>query len=92
MRRLAFGAVLFLALLGGLFLWWSSTRREPAHDDVDRGKEMEGGEGFQEGPKLDHKTLNGLKKLVLFVGHARSCHTFVASMLNAHPHDICSSA
>ena len=43
-------------------------------------------EGVEEIPKLTDKEMKGLKKLALFVGHARSCHTFVGSMLNAHPH------
>ena len=41
---------------------------------------------LEENPQLTEAEMDGLKKLALFVGHARSCHTFVGSMLNAHPH------
>ena len=95
------GAVLFIAFVCVICLFSLAGRytREPeqhldAHDAalVDGDRETEDDERLpenkelEERPTLTDREMNGLKKLALFVGHARSCHTFVGSMLNAHPH------
>ena len=37
---------------------------------------------------VDDSVYNGVKKLLFFVGHERSCHSFVGSVVDAHPHMI----
>ena len=58
---------------------WAPDRKK---EDGERLSESE----LDENPQLTKAEMDGIKKLALFVGHARSCHTFVGSMLNAHPH------
>ena len=38
--------------------------------------------------KLNDSIVDGVKKLLLFVGHERSCHSFTGSLIDAHPHMI----
>ena len=37
---------------------------------------------------IDDSVFDGVKKLLFFVGHERSCHSFVGSVVDAHPHMI----
>ena len=67
--------------------------RKPADQDHVEGEGETRDENYHAGsvrveerPKLTEEEMNSVKTLALFVGHARSCHTFVGSMLNAHPH------
>ena len=39
-------------------------------------------------PTLNDSVIDGVKKLLLFVGHERSCHSFIGSLIDAHPHMI----
>lgn len=39
-------------------------------------------------PTIDNSIINGVKKVLFFVGHERSCHSFVSSIIDAHPHMI----
>ena len=37
---------------------------------------------------LTSKVINGVKKMLIFAGHQRSCHSIVGSIIDAHPHVI----
>ena len=39
-------------------------------------------------PTINDSVVDGVKKLLLFVGHERSYHSFTGSLIDAHPHTI----